>query len=133
VRDGLRRKKIDLEAEIEFVQRQAKIEESKILEEALRTACTRYAELVRNEVAPLHLVIEAGASLLAPIKGSLMDFHAWRGVRFVAPPFQDVKDLVPGDYSIPDLLASFTSGAGLSGAKDAWRRAVKAACGVSSL
>jgi hypothetical protein len=134
-RAGLMQKKTEAESEAAWLARQAKIEEAKVLEEALTEAGNRYAKIVRNDLAPLHVLIDAGSQILSGAKSHpVLDTAGWRGLVFPSPPFLDPRGLLDGPYgSGVKLLAKFDSGAGISGVSEAWRRAVKAAVGVNSL
>jgi hypothetical protein len=131
---GLQLKKTEAESEAEWLGRQARIEEAKILEETLTTAAARYADIVQGELQNLHVIIDAGSALLSGTKSHpVLDTASWRRVRFLAPPYTDGRKLASTDTLHLKVLANFESGAGVSAATESWRRAVKAAVGISNL
>lgn len=128
---GLQSKRQDLESEITWLAGQLKQEEAGLLRNVLKVISNRYLALIKEEVVPLHVLIDGAHALLTNKLGVALDVHGWRGERLMAPPYTDATNLPTENGT--RWVATFTDGAGIPGIAESWRRAVKAALGVTSL
>lgn len=132
-RDGLRQKKQEVEGEAQWHEHQLRKEEGAILKEAVTKASADYADLVRGALSDLHVAIDGGVQLLNRVeRDPPLDTHTWRQEHFLAGPYTPSGKRIEGAYGARNLLVNFSNGAGVPGVMEAWRRAVKAACGISS-
>lgn len=130
---GLQQKRKDLEGEVSWLTSRLRESEVDLLKDAVKAASDQYVERILSEVSVLHRVIEAGHSLAPKLRDDPFPLGAWRTEKILAPPMADRRKLPRADMWTDAVVVNYEGGAGVAGAVEAWRRAVKVAVGRNSL
>lgn len=130
---GLQQKRKQLEGEVAWFTSQLRTAEVELLQEAAKAASNQYVSRILSEVAPLHRVIEAAHTLGSTKRDDPFPLGSWRSEKMLAPPMADDRRLIRHDAWSDRLVVDYSSGVGVHGAVEAWRRAVKVAVGRNSL
>ena len=126
----LRRK--ELERAITDRSHELKSAVTEILRNATMNAESDLADLVREQVAALHVAVDAAYSLQPRIsKEPLPD--GWRQEKFLASPMMAREKTTRDDPWSSPMIVDFSSGGGIPGEVEGFRRAVKELVGVCPL
>ena len=128
-RTALELKRNDLERTIAERTFELKRAVQDILAAATMSAANDLADLVRDRVAALHVAVDAGHSLHPRIANEPLP-NAWRREKLLAPPGLDRSKFAREDLWSEAHLVDFSSGAGIPGEVEAFRRAVKTLVGI---